>query len=117
MSAGKQEKWYQIIAENEKDCHSTVKLLERYSDLRAAFIKAGGTLTGIMPTIDASDIALEMQALEREMLTLWEPHRELVGPCGTCDATRIPSSFPEGVGFGCLRCHDIEIFVERETRP
>jgi len=63
------------------------------------------------PKAKAAKIAKEMQALEAKVAAIWEPHQKLIGACPKCKGVRVPGTMPNGYGFGCVTCHDFEIFV------
>jgi len=111
MGANKGEKWNAIACLLSKEYRSSHALEVAYEALRISYLKVGGTANGDIPSTKALEIAKEMQDLEAKIAAVWKPHQKLIGACPKCKDVRIPGTMPEGYGFGCVTCHDFEIFV------
>lgn len=104
------ETWNAIMQKAGKEFRATMRLQVAYEVLRQAYLKAGGTPDGAVVTPEAQKIATEMQANEAKLVDLWKPHQKMVGACPKCKGVRVPGSKSEGYGFGCVSCHDFQIF-------
>lgn len=111
MRENKGKKWNIIMSKLKKECRASYKIQVAYETLRSAFLKAGGTASGTMPSVKVLRIAKKMQDLEAKVAAIWKPHQKLVGACQKCKGVRVPGMMPNGYGFGCVTCHDFEIFV------
>lgn len=101
----KKAKWLQIAKDlgREKMLQSN-ELGSKYEALRNKLVlKPDGSY-------GPPEVVEEMKAIESKKEAIWRPHRTLVGPCLECNGTREPGTMDKGYGFGCIRCHDFELY-------
>lgn len=115
MDQAKGKKWDAIVRKLGKEFRATNETQSAYEVLRSKFLEAGGTASLSLRSAKAVKVSMEMQAIEAKLTTLWQPHQKLIGACPKCKGVRIPGTTPKGYGFGCVTCHDFEIFVSMGT--
>ncbi len=105
----KRAKWIKLCGLLQEDMHETLTLGYKYERLRVKLIQEEPGHYG------PAGVVKQMRFIEEQKERLWRPHRALVGPCVKCDGTREPGRMLGGFGFGCIRCHDFEIWGKGET--
>lgn len=114
MDISKSEKYDKIMRTLGKDWQATFDLQTDYEGLRPGLEKHGGP-AAIATSPEAAEIAKKMQGIEALILKLWKPHQDLVGICPACTGVRVPGAMPQGYGFGCMTCHDFEVYQDLST--
>lgn len=107
-SDDKRAKWLEIADKLNKEMYETLQLGWDYEDLRAKLVVKGDDY-------GPPEVVKQMRDIEAKKEEIWRSHRELVGACPKCKGTREPGSMPEGFGFGCMMCHDFEVFGRGEA--
>ncbi len=104
----KRDKWIKLCGLLQEDMRETLRLGYKYESLGVKLVQDEEGKYG------PSSVVRQMRLIEAQKERLWRPHRALVGPCVKCDGTREPGKMSGGFGFGCMRCHNFEIWGKGE---